>query len=229
MPTKQINDELFEVILKNAFSESFKRDLEKYESFATTFSDAVPTKEHKKCAQKAYRKKMRKLFDYVSALKKIIASILIVFSIWNALMLCSPTVQAAVKDTIIEFFDKYISFDFSKNDDFIVIGTYKIGYIPSGYQQIESKTSGRYEKYVFSNGIDDINLRIMSGSISEVRADSENREMQPIKVKDYVAYALLHNDSDEPTVVIWGDENCSFLLTAKLNLTELTKIANSFE
>ncbi len=229
MPTKQINDELFEVILKNAFSESFNRELERYESSATTLSDAVPSKEHKKCAQKAYRKKMHKPFDCVAALQKITASILIVFSIWNALMLCSPTVQAAVKDTIVEFFDKYISFDFSKNDDFIVIGTHKVGYIPSGYQLTETKTTQRYEKYIFSNGIDDINLRIMSSGISEVGVDSENRKMQPIKVKDYVAYALLHNDSDEPTVVIWGDENCSFLLTAKLNLTELNKIANSFE
>lgn len=229
MPTKQINDELFEVILKNAFSESFNRELERYESSATTLSSAVPTKEHKKCAQKAYRNKTRKPFDCVATLQKITASILIVFSIWNALMICSPAVQAAVKDTIVEFFDKYISFDFSKNDDFIIVGTHKIGYIPSGYQLTQSKTTERYEKYIFSNGTDDINLRIMSSSISEAGVDSENRMMQPVKIKSYVAYALLHDDSNEPTIVIWGDENRSFLLTANLSLNELTKIANSIE
>lgn len=229
MSTKQMNDELFEVILENAFSESFNRELKRYESSATKLSSVKPTQEHKRCAQRAYKMKTRTPLNGVTVLQKIAVAILIVFSIWNALMLCSPTVQAAVKDTIVEFFDKYISFDFSKNDDFIIVGTHKIGYIPSGYQLTQSKTTEKYEKYIFSNGTGDINLRIMSSSISEVGVDSENRMMQPIKIKSYVAYALLHDDSDEPTIVIWGDENRSFLLTAKLNLTELTKIANSFE
>ena len=69
----------------------------------------------------------------------------------------------------------------------------------------------------------------MSSSISEAGVDSENRMMQPVKIKSYVAYALLHDDSNEPTIVIWGDENRSFLLTANLSLNELTKIANSIE
>ena len=69
----------------------------------------------------------------------------------------------------------------------------------------------------------------MSSSISEVEIDSEKQIVQPVKIKSYVAYALLHDDSDEPTVVIWGDENRSFTLRGNLSLDELTKIANSFK
>lgn len=229
MSTKQMNDELFEVILENAFSESFNRDLKRYEASATTLLDAEPTKEHRKRAQEAYKRKTRTPLNGVTMLQKIAVAILVVFSIWNALMLCSPSVQAAVKDTIVGFFDKYITFDFSRNDDFITVGTYKLGYIPNGYQLIKSKTTQSYEKYTFSNGNNDIYLRITSSSISEVEVDSENQMMKPIKVKDYVAYALLYDDPNEPTMVIWGDENRSFILMGNLSLAELTKIANSFK
>lgn len=224
-----MNDELFEVILENAFSESFNRDLKRYEASATTLLDAEPTKEHRKRAQEAYKRKTRTPLNGVTMLQKIAVAILVVFSIWNALMLCSPSVQAAVKDTIVGFFDKYITFDFSRNDDFITVGTYKLGYIPNGYQLIKSKTTQSYEKYTFSNGNNDIYLRITSSSISEVEVDSENQMMKPIKVKDYVAYALLYDDPNEPTMVIWGDENRSFILMGNLSLAELTKIANSFK
>ena len=224
-----MNDELFEVILENAFSESFNRELKRYESSATKLSSVKPTKEHKRCAQRAYKMKTRTPLNGVTVLQKIAVAILIVFSIWNALMLCSPTVQAAVKDTIADFFDKYICFDFSKNEDFIIVGTHKIGYVPNGYQMTDSVKLERYEKYVFSNGANEIDLRIMSSSISEAGADIENQKTQPVKIKNYVAYALLHNDPNEPTIVIWGDENRSFSLTGKLSLAELTKIANSFE
>ena len=229
MSTNQIDNELFEVILQNAFSESFNRKLESYEASAATLSDAVPTRKQKKRAQKAYKRALRKPLNCIIALRRAAVAALIVFSILNALMLCSPKVQAAVKETIIGFFDKYTAFDFSNNDDFITVGTYKIGYVPSGYQLIESKTTKGYDKYTFSNGSDDIDLRIMSSSISEVGIDRENRAMKPVKIKDYVAYTLIHNDSNEPTIVIWGDENRSFFLAGKLSLSELTKIANSFK
>ena len=229
MSTKQMNDELFEVILENAFSESFNRELKRYEASATTLLDAEPTKEHRKRAQEAYKRKTRTPLNSVTILQKIAVAILVVFSIWNALMLCSPTVQAAVKDTIAEFFNKYISFDFSKDDNFITVGTHRLGYVPNGYRLIDSRAINEYEKHIFSNGTDDIRFRIMPSSIAEVKADYEKRRMQPVKVKNYVAYALLHNNPNEPTMVIWGDENSSFILMGKLSLTELTKIANSFE
>ena len=108
-----------------------------------------------------------------------------------------------------------------------MVGTHAVGYIPNGYKLIDTITAEGYEKYIFSNGNDNIYLRIMSTGISEVGVDSENRTMRPVEIKDYVAYALLHNDSEESTVVIWGDENCSFTLTANLSLSQLVKIANS--
>lgn len=227
MTSNQMNEELFDVILKNAFSDSFNRELDAYEAAATELTNMTPSKEHHKIAQKVYKKKMRRNIGYATILQRTAASILIVFSIWNAVMLCSPSVQAAVVDTIVEFFDKYVSFDFSSKDDNVVVGTHTVGYIPNGYKLIDTITTEGYEKYIFSNGNDNIFLRIMSTGISEVGVDSENRTMRPVEIKDYVAYALLHNDSDESTVVIWGDENCSFTLTANLSLSQLIKIANS--
>ena len=83
-----------------------------------------------------------------------------------------------------------------------MVGTHKLGYIPNGYKLMDTKTSEKYEKYIFSNGTNEISLRIMSSGISEVGVDSENRTMRSIEVKDYVAYALLHSSSDEPAIVI---------------------------
>ena len=61
------------------------------------------------------------------------------------------------------------------------------------------------------------------------KIDRENRKIHPVKVKDYIAYALLHNDSSEPTILVWGDKDRSFGLTGKMSLDELTKIAKSFK
>ena len=86
MTSNQMNEELFDVILKNAFSDSFNRELDAYEAAATELTNMTPSKEHHKIAQKVYKKKMRRNIGYATILQRTAASILIVFSIWNAVM-----------------------------------------------------------------------------------------------------------------------------------------------
>ena len=227
MTTKRMDYDLFDVILENAFSKAFKQELNEYEASAKGFSDAAPTKQHKKSARKAYHRNQRKAFGYTTIIQRGIVSLLILFSIWNAMMLCSPAVQAAVKGTVTEFFDKYISFRFSKENSVLSVGTHKFGYLPDGYELSESRGSNGYEKFVFKNGNDEISLRMMASSITEVGIDGENRTMQPLAIKDYAAYALIPEDTSEPTIVIWGNESCSYVLSGHLEFSELVNMAGS--
>jgi len=228
MTNNKVSEDVFDAVLKNAFADAFKLELKEYEAEAEKYKTVLPTAKQKKAARRAYNAQSRGAGWGIVITRRVAAAVLIAFSLGSGMMLSAPAVRAAVVDTVIEFFDKYMSFDFSEKAGGVVIGDYTLGYLPDGYTLSDSFKSDAKSAYVFSNGILNIRISIMPGDISKRNIDNENYEMKVLNITDYTAYSFAPNDPEMDNIVIMGNADISITFKSNNSIDELIKIAKNF-
>lgn len=226
---KQAGDELLDAVIKNAFTEVFQKEMEELEAEAPKYDDKRPQEEYLKIERQAYKKTQRKPVAFWNVSRRIVASILVVLGLGGIVLFCVPEVKASVVDTVIEFFENYVGFDFSSSKTEIKLEAYTLNYFPRDYVLTDSKEMHTYCRYTFSNNDDRIVLHCLNNSLSQISSDDENRTMMPIEITNYVAYALVPEAPDTEITIVWGNEEICFMLKGNLPLKEMVKIARGFQ
>lgn len=221
------NAELLDAVLKSAFTDAFQQEMADLEADAEQYKDRRPTEEQMKAERRAYKKSLRKPTRVWSVARRIAASFLIVLGLGGAVLFFVPEVKAAIVDTIIEFWDTHVSFHFSKSNVEIQLGEHTLIYLPKGYSLTDSREMLSLSKYTFSNGNDNIVLMCMATGVAKIGSDDETRTIQQIKIADYTAYALVPENTEEITTIVWGNDTKSFMLKGTIPLDELILMAKS--
>ena len=226
---KHSNDELLDAVIKSAFTEVFQKEMEELEAESANYDDKRPSEEHLRIERQAYKKTQRKPVAFWNVSRRIVASILVVLGLGGIVLFCVPEVKASVVDTVIEFFENYVGFDFSTNKTEIQLSEHTLYYLPKGYELTDSIETPGYNEYVFTNEDNIIILTGMMNDITEIGLDDENRTIQSITIHEYIAYALIPNNPEEDSMIIWGNEKQSFILEGSVSLDELIRIAKSIK
>ena len=110
-------------------------------------AETLPEK-YRKAERKYYNKKMKQSSGTHAVLRKIAACILICLSVGFAALMAIPTVRAAVWDSVVNFYEKYIKFDFNVaaiGEE--TIGDYTLRYVPDGFVRtavVENDAKNKY-------------------------------------------------------------------------------------
>lgn len=226
---KHAGDELLDAVIKNAFTEVFQKEMEELEAEAPKFDDKRPQEEYLKIERQAYKKTQRKPINFWSVSRRIVASILVVLGLGGIILFCVPEVKASVLDTVVEFFENYVGFDFSTTKTEIQLGEHTLYYLPKGYTLTDKLEMSSISKYTFTNDGNTFILHCMKSGVTNPGSDDENRTVQTVEIHDSVAYALIPTSSEEVITVVWGNESQSFMLQGNLSLRELIKTAKSLK
>lgn len=153
--SKSINESIFEAMLSSAFTEYLD------ELLAKTPSDdelskrfPLPKKEAKWINRRIKEKRHNHHRSLAVIYTQRVAIIFLVFvSLSFALLSTSSKVQAAIKDTVVEWYEKYILFKFTSSDDtnndVRLPDSYNIEYIPDTFKQTESTERVDFKQYVY--------------------------------------------------------------------------------
>lgn len=226
---KHNNDELLDAVIKSAFTEVFQKEMEELEAESANYDDKRPSEEHLRIERQAYKKTQRKPVAFWNVSRRIVASILVVLGLGGIVLFCVPEIKASVVDTVIEFFENYVGFDFSTNKTEIQLGEHTLYYLPKGYELTDSMESRAFSQYVFTCESEHITLKCMKSDISRIETDDEHYTIQSIDIPNYTAYALLPNDPDRTTMIVWGNESQAFIIDGNLSLKELMRVVKSFK
>jgi len=222
----KINNIVFDTILVHAFSDALDNEIEEIESKSDSNVKYFPKKEHEKQAYRLYKKLYNK-FNVYEFIKRTAVVILIIFTFGSVSIMLTPTVNASIRDTIISFMEKYMSFNFSSEDtETLELGEYSIGYIPKGYTLDEANSNKQINRYKFHNSEKYLIFEYNYSDIISINIDVENTTSTKVKVKDYDAYFIVY-DNGIPNRLIWGNETITFKLIGNFNLNEFIKIAES--
>ncbi len=227
MYKKELQDELFESLLKAAVIENALEEMDEWIDDETILKEIEVPKSYDDRVIKTYHKIIKKqtIKKWNNYSKKIAIIFLIVVSGIFGLLLQSNKVRAACYQVIVEFCDKYVGFDFNSFSESPKKIT--VGYIPEGYVEIENNTDDFRTSIIYQNQWkNEIELKYFFRS-PNVTIDNEHYTI--ITYENDTKYFFSSQDENFPNILLWYDDTGCYMLQAQLEKEELFKIEKNIK
>lgn len=224
MINKSVDNAVFDAVLRKAFTEAFAREVAEIEAQPSA-AESLPEK-YRRAERRYYNKKMKKSSGTYAVLRKIAACILICLSVGFAALMAIPTVRASVWDSVVNFYEKYIKFDFnvtSSGEE--TIGEYTLGYVPDGFVRTSAVENSAKNKYRYENGEHYFAVGYYVSEESSISYDDEKGRVELIRIRDRDVYCIVYSDGS--TSIVWKVDKTVFSLGGNVTTAELIKIAEN--
>lgn len=227
----QMQEELFEAMLKAAAMEVSLKELESYPPEEVIQQTIIS----KACDQKA-RKLMKRYNarDRIRSLgrisRKAVAAAVIAVSIAiGGLYVYSPEVRAAVRYAITTIYEYFVEIRGKHTDDKSdEEKQYEPGYLPDGYKKDSEIQSPLFTiiKYENDSG-DQIEFMFMTKGAYTMQIDNKGYEVSDCSINSYEGLLFTGNDGTGTNQIFWTTGEASFCIRASLEAEELKKIAEN--
>lgn len=232
MNVKQMDDSVFEALFRQAVIDEYNIEI-----------DSIPSREKLQeliSFSPEFELRMKKLFvnerrkeylqKFANYLKKAAAVFVIVSTIMFGILLFSPDVRAAVKNTVIEWYDKFTSFIFQgEESDTIEHKEWRPQYVPAGYLEITVEKIGRATDIEYVN--DEGNIIHFSyrpeDNDTTINVDNENHTIESKTINGYDTFIIKAMKDDFENGIIWSMEGYTFNIWSVLPVEELIKVTQS--
>jgi len=188
----------------------------------------------------AHEKRMKRLFARVRAKRaavrvwsitwKTAVVVAFVIAVISSVLLSNPKVYAAVSEVVIEFFSQFTTLRFSNSEETVKITEWELSWLPESF----SETYREYDEgssragYSDSNGII-IRFTASPSDSSQINVDNE-QSAYSIKTTAGIDYYIFASTSEEaPSIIVWGNEGYSFMISSLCDIEILEKIAYSIK
>ena len=158
--------------------------------------------------------------------KKIASIILIIIGITFVSLLCFEDVRAACKNVIITFYEKYIQFDYT-NDNDTRLGNLSPQYIPEGFELIQSY-SDEWELYIEYKNESNETIEILC-LIEEqsLHLDNEHYIVEQVIINDFDGLFFDSQDDQRTNHLTWSTIDGYFIISSSLDFDIMKKIAEN--
>lgn len=226
MINKSVDNAVFDAILRKAFTEAFEREVTEIEAQPSA-AESLPEK-YRKAERKYYNKKMKQSSGTYAVLRKIAACILICLSVGFAALMAIPTVRASVWDSVVNFYEKYIKFDFnvtSVGEE--TIGEYTLGYVPDGFVRTDEVEESTRNKYRYEDQERYFCISYYYTEYKEINYDDENGEIHIIDIDGKDGYMVDYLDGTH--AIVWRHNNAVFTVDGDISVSEMIIIAEKIK
>jgi hypothetical protein len=229
---KKIDDSVFEALFRQAIIDEYNEEIDSIPPKEELIKTIIFSPDFELRMKRLFAREKRKGY-YKKALsysKRVAAAFVITTTIIFGMLLFNPEVRAAVKNTVVEWYDKFTSFIFqSEASDTNKNMEWQPEYLPTGYHEnfIEKLGKSTNVEYADPQG----NIVYLSYRPEEndtnISVDNENHKIESETINGQVAYILRATSEEFENGVIWSMEGYTFSLWSKLSVDELVKIAQS--
>ena len=220
MINRKVDDAIFDVILAHAFREAFAQEMEQIE--AEDSQPAQPSEKHRKHERAYYKKTRRKPIKVMTIVRSTAACVAAVICLSFGAMMFSPPVRAAVVDTLVGFFEKYVAVDVS-DESTLVIDGYTFAYIPIGYKLVDRMETEMVTRYKFSNDSEYFKVCVYVENQHQLKYDTDQSNVEKLLINDTVAY-FIQNESGYSSL-IWTLNDKSFVIEGNIDPHIIKNIA----
>lgn len=222
MINKSVDNAVFDAILRKAFTEAFEREVAEIEAQSSA-AEALPEK-YRRAERRYYNKKMKQSSGTYAVLRKIAACILICMSVGFATLMAIPTVRASVWDSVVNFYEKYIKFDFSiTSGGEETIGEYTLGYVPDGFVRTDAMEEDPTRNIYRYENTKNYFCIIYYAKNREINFDDENGKIHIVDINGIDGYMVEYLDGTY--ALIWKYNDTVFSVDGNMDSKEIIKIA----
>lgn len=223
MINQKVDDAVFDVILKQACCDAFAQEIEQIE--AADDQPAKPSEVQRKQERRYYRKFQRKPVKAATILRGTAACLVALMGLSFCLMMTSAPVRAAMVDTVVSLFEKYLTVDLSEAEDAVMLGEHTMGYVPKDFALVETYEMAYFDLYIFSNGTEKFKVYFYGEKDFSLKYDNEQTNLTLIDINDGKGYFV--NREDGTCVLFWNLNDHIVSIESNLNLNILKKIAKN--
>lgn len=232
MNEKQMDNSVFEALFRQAVIDDYNKEIDSIPSREKlqeiiSFSPEFELRMKKLLLNERRKEHLQKFSNY---LKKAAAILVIVTTVTFSILLFSPDVRAAVKNTVIEWYDKFTSFIFQgEKTDTREHKEWRPQYIPAGYLEITVEKIGRATDIEYAN--DEGNVIHFSYRPEEndttINVDNENHTIESKIINGYDTFIIKAMKDDIENGIIWSMDGYTFNIWSVLPVDELIKVTQS--
>lgn len=234
MNTTRMSDSMFEALFRQAVIDEYTHEIDSILpnetlmdmiSFSSDFELRM-----KQLLAKDHRIEIIKRVLYIG--KRAAIFIIVVISIVFCVLLTNSEVRAVVKNTVIEWYDRFTSFLFHEESSSISeMKEWRPDYLTMGYDEASIERLGRATNIEYSNSLGNIIYFSYrpGGNNTNISIDNENHQIESDDINGHEAYIAIATSDDYDNGVIWTMEGYIFSVWSKLSIDELKKIAQSIK
>ncbi len=223
----EFEQDVWESFLKAAVIENSLNESDKYPTMDEINKLILPTHYDSKMRRFIKHYQMnQKVISLLKYGKKIASIALFVMGISFSILLQFHSVRAACRDVIISIYEKYIRYDYNTQSTTTPI---TINYIPDSFELVNSISDDKKIQITYQN---DKNEQIKLTCYLKnrgVQMDNEHHTIIDIAINDTPAQFFQAKDSYANNYLIWNANENYFILSAKLDLDTMKKIAENIE
>jgi hypothetical protein len=171
-------------------------------------------------------RKCRKVF--FSAAKRVALFVVVFGSIFFGILLTSLNVRAVVRETIVEWLEKFTRYSYNSDITQESNAAWHFDYMPSGYEMSDTFVLGAATYVVYTDeGATEITLLLSSADDTSLGIDNEH-SMFHMVYEHGIEYHIYESVSDDyPSQVIWTQDGVSMNLRGDCSVDELLRMAQS--
>ncbi|MDF2486138.1 MAG: hypothetical protein K0R46_2306 [Herbinix sp.] len=228
---KQIDDSVFEALFRQAIIADYNEEIDSIPPKERLMEIISFSPEFEVRMKKLFtREKQKDLFRKVLKYGKQAAAVFVVATtVVFGMLLFNSEVRAAIKNTAVEWYDKFTSFIFQGDSDTNEKTEWQPEYLPTGYRENSNDKLGKATNIEYINDHDDtIYLSYRpEGNNTNISVDNENHLVESETINGHEAYIAKATNDDFENGVIWNMEGYTFSIWSKLPIEELIKVAQS--
>lgn len=140
----------------------------------------------------------------------------------------NPTVQAAVRETIIEWYEEFTRFVGVGSVESTETSSWAPSYLPEGYVEV-SRLESDVVTIRYENDRAILLTLIYSNELNDFRVDNEGAEYVTEEIDGIMYYCFIAEEIRKPSNVVWTSDGYSFDLNGCLDIDELLRVSVSIQ
>lgn len=229
----EINEEIFESLLKIAAKDAMRREMDALPSLEELNKLYTPPESVNKKFYTAIDKKVRaaKVRKFIHSFAKAAAVFFVVVIVGFGALMSVEASRNFIINTFADIRDEYVLLDFMAQDEPVYVETaeFVLGYIPEGFEIYSSVRLSEFHIVIFTNELGDeiIIDHHLSSDITK-GIDNERRDFSVITMNGNEAFFFQSRYYYARNQILWVYGNNVISISTTLCENELMRIAENF-
>lgn len=232
---QSLRENVFDALLKTAFEEYSRAELDKLPSDAELRAMYPPQRKLPKKLRRLEKRYARREPAVLFYFKRVCVILLVTLAAGTAILSTQPSVRAAITNTVVNWFEKYVEIIFVDNSlegetelETFKTGKLQVGYIPEGYEQFDEEESDLMNYKTYYCGGKSFCIDIYKSDGVAPGYDTEHFECEEGYINGLRAYYFKGIDQFY-NMIVFGNSKYFVSITGELEFDEMVKVAENIK
>ena len=227
----EMNEKLFDALLKVAFEEEIDREMEAMPSSEELNKmyprSAATNKKFNNIINPPVKESTIRRVSRIAA--RVAASFAVFFTVGAIVLMSVEASRIFILNTIINIYDDHVVFDFGEIGQTTDNGDTLYEFVPTGFSYVTSQHLETMSMFIFTNEEGErLILQRHVGTTLGVVVDNENRDFQVGEIDGNELYIFEASGDEYSHIIMWHEGDYIYKINSYVEISQLFDIVGAF-